>query len=169
MLCHVLLLRKQEQDVKCCGLSIPGMGPTGAKPSSGTLLRVDLLRSIVEDYTPSHIFNSIFESLFESLVTILVPRIRTIGVRLSEDEYSALEKFCVESGARSISDLARTAICSFVNRANQESTLVSVVNQHAAQVKELEQKLKRLSADLAIFTANSVEQKTKQAKRRRTP
>lgn len=86
---------------------------------------------------------------------VLVPRIRTIGVRLSEDEYSSLEKFCVESGARSISDLARAAICSFVSRGNQESALVLMVNDHGEQVKDLQDKIERLSAEIASLRATA--------------
>ena len=82
-------------------------------------------------------------------MSVLIPRIRTIGVRLSEDEYSSLEKFCAENGARSISDLARAAIYGFLNRANQENTLASTVDQHTAQVKELETKIERLLAEMA--------------------
>lgn len=84
-------------------------------------------------------------------MAVLIPRIRTIGVRLSEEEYAALEKFCVESGARSISDLARNAIWSFVNRANQESALTSTVNENIAHVRDLEQKIARLSTEIALL------------------
>ena len=86
---------------------------------------------------------------------VLIPRIRTLGVRLSEDEYSSLEKFCVENGARSISDLARTAICSLLNRGNQENTLASTVNQNVALVKELQQEIEMLRAEVALFKAVS--------------
>lgn len=88
-------------------------------------------------------------------MAVLIPRIRTIGVRLSEDEYCSLERFCVESGARSISDLARTAICSFMSRANQDNALTSTVNQNVAQVKELQQKIEMLTAEIALFKAGS--------------
>lgn len=88
-------------------------------------------------------------------MAVLIPRIRTIGVRLSEDEYSSLEKFCIESGARSISDLARNAIWSFVNRANQDTALASTVNQNAAQVKDLEEKIAKLSDEIALLKAAS--------------
>jgi hypothetical protein len=88
---------------------------------------------------------------------VLIPRIRTIGVRLSEEEYSSLEKFCVESGARSISDLARTAIYSFVSRGNQGSgnALVPAVDGHMARVRELEERIERLSAEIASFRAKA--------------
>jgi hypothetical protein len=88
-------------------------------------------------------------------VTILVPRTRAIGVRLSEEEYSVLEKFCVENGVRSISDLARAAISNFVNRANQENALASAVSENVAQVKEMEVKIKRLSAEIALLKVAS--------------
>lgn len=66
-----------------------------------------------------------------------------------------MEKFCVESGARSISDLARNAIWSFVHRANQETALACTVNQNAAQVKGLEEKIARLSKEIALLKAAS--------------
>ena len=84
---------------------------------------------------------------------VLVPRIRTIGVRLSEEEYSALEKFCVESGARSISDVARTAICNVVSRVNQDYSLASAVSAHSAQVKDLEHRVEQLTAEIAWLKA----------------
>ena len=84
---------------------------------------------------------------------VLIPRIRTIGVRLSDDEYLSLEKFCAESGARSISDLARRAIWSFVNR--QESALASAVRQNAVQVNDLAEKIAKLSAEIALLKAAS--------------
>lgn len=89
----------------------------------------------------------------ESFVAVLIPRVRTIGVRLSEEEYSALENFCVSSGARSISDLARSAICRFVNHAYPENDLVSAINTHDAQVKGLERKLEELTAEIVLLKA----------------
>lgn len=87
---------------------------------------------------------------------VLVPRQRTIGVRLSEAEYAALERFCVKSGARSISDLARIAISRYLNCAAEESSLTLAVNQNAAQVKELEEKMARLSSEIAVLRAGSL-------------
>jgi TolA-binding protein len=88
-------------------------------------------------------------------LAVLVPRHRTIGVRLSEEEYAALETFCVRSAARSISDLARSAIASFLKHEHQENALTSTVNHHAAQVRELEQKVESLSAEIALLRASS--------------
>ncbi|MGH9564092.1 MAG: hypothetical protein ACRD3S_21780 [Terracidiphilus sp.] len=88
-------------------------------------------------------------------MAVLIPRHRTIGVRLSEEEYAALEQFCVRSSARSISDLARSAIASFLHHEHQENVLTSTVNHHAAQVRELEQKVENLCAEIALLRAAS--------------
>jgi len=87
-------------------------------------------------------------------VVVLIPRIRTIGVRLSEEEYAALEKFCVENGARSISELARSAICKFINHASAESALAWTVDQNIAQVKELRQRIELLSAEIETLKSD---------------
>lgn len=86
-------------------------------------------------------------------MAVLIPRVRTIGIRLSEEEYLALERFCVESGARSISEFARNAICSFVSRSNQEKALLASVNQNSTQVKELEMRLEMLAGELSKLKA----------------
>lgn len=86
---------------------------------------------------------------------VLIPRIRTIGVRLSEEEYSNLERYCVEHRARSMSDLARTAICNLVNDVTEENALATVVNHYAAQVKELEEKVRRLNAEIASLQSKT--------------
>ena len=92
-------------------------------------------------------------------MAVLISRTRTIGVRLSEDEYSSLERFCVESGARSISDLARTAICGFINRTNQKDAVASAVSAQSVQVRELEQKLERLTAEIALLKSRGTRRK----------
>ncbi len=84
-------------------------------------------------------------------MTVLIPRTRTISVRLSDEEFAALERYCVSSGARSISDLARNAMWGVVNRSSQESALASTVNEHSALVKGLEQKIEQLTAEIALM------------------
>lgn len=88
-------------------------------------------------------------------MTIRVPRSRTIGVRLSEEEYSALENYCVEIGARSISDLARAAICNLVRRGDEENALASALNQNVAQVREMQQRIEMLTAEIALLKKDS--------------
>jgi hypothetical protein len=86
-------------------------------------------------------------------MSVLIPRIRTIGIRLSEQEYAALEKFCVENGARSISDFARKAIGSLVNQADHVSTINTDMDGLIPQVRNLEEKLEILTAKLALLRA----------------
>src|ERR1039458_2916165 len=84
-------------------------------------------------------------------MAVLMPRARSISIRLSREEFSALEKYCVASGARSISDLARSAICGLLNRANEESALTVTVRQHSALVKSLEGKIEQLTAEIGLL------------------
>ena len=88
------------------------------------------------------------------VVTVLIPRVRTLGVRLSEEEYAALEKFSIQSGARSMSDVARTAICDFIRHAIHESALSSAVSEHGTQVKSLEQRVEQLTTEIALLKAS---------------
>jgi hypothetical protein len=86
-------------------------------------------------------------------MSVLIPRIRTINVRLSEEEYLTLEQFCVASGARSISDLVRGAMHSLVTGGKQESSLASSVNLYSTHVRYLELKVEELAAQVASFKA----------------
>jgi hypothetical protein len=84
-------------------------------------------------------------------MAVLIPRIRTINVRLSEEEYLELERFCVASGARSISDLVRSTIHSLVTSRNQDNSLASSVIEYSGHVKDLELRVKELAAELESF------------------
>jgi hypothetical protein len=84
-------------------------------------------------------------------MVVLIPRIRTINVRLSEEEYEELERFCVASGARSISDLVRSTMHSVVKSGNRDNSLASSVNEYSTQVRDLELRVKELAAELASF------------------
>jgi hypothetical protein len=84
-------------------------------------------------------------------MSVLIPRIRTINVRLSEEEYLELERFCVASGARSISDLVRNTLHSLVSSRNQETSLASSVIEYSTHVRDLELRVKELAAELASF------------------
>lgn len=86
-------------------------------------------------------------------MAILVPRIRSIGVRLSEYEYSVLEKFCLETGARSISDLARNAILSFIRDANWRDTMASGTTGSPLLIRSLEARVEQLTAEIAQLKA----------------
>lgn len=116
----------------------------GAKGGEACLL---LIKSVLFTRRSSSI------SRLEMSVPVLIPRTRTISVRLSEKEHAALEKFCLDGGARCISDLARNAIHSFVSRAAEENVLLESLVQNSAQVKELEQKLEGLAVEFASLKA----------------
>lgn len=85
-------------------------------------------------------------------MAILYPRNRMIGVRVSQDEFDALEQFCLTGGARSISELARTALLKFVNQADRKKS-ASRRSASSAQMKALELKLERISEELASVKA----------------
>jgi hypothetical protein len=99
-------------------------------------------------------------SEIELAMAVLIPRIRMIGVRLSEEEYSVFERFFVESGARSMSEAARIAICKFVHKPFHiyKNSLASVVSECATQVRDLEKTVFQLNREIALLRA---EQKDK--------
>lgn len=84
-------------------------------------------------------------------MSVLIPRVRTINVRVSEEEYLELERFCVASGARSISDLVRNTMNSLITSRNQDSSLASSVIEYSAHVRDLELRVKELAAELESF------------------
>jgi Arc/MetJ-type ribon-helix-helix transcriptional regulator len=87
-------------------------------------------------------------------MTVLKPRSRTISVRLSEEEFAALERFCAAGEARSISDLARNAICDVLKRSGQQDTLADTVHEYAAQVRNLEHSVKLLTEEMASIKSD---------------
>jgi hypothetical protein len=84
-------------------------------------------------------------------MSVLIPRIRTINVRLSEEEYLELERFCVASGARSISDLVRNTMNSLITSTSQDSSLASSVIEYSGHVRDLELRVKELASELESF------------------
>ncbi|MGA7243575.1 MAG: ribbon-helix-helix protein, CopG family [Terracidiphilus sp.] len=87
-------------------------------------------------------------------MSVLIPRTRTISVRLSEEEFAALEKHCAESGSRSLSDLARSALCGLLGRSSQGNVL-AVADGYSAQMRELEQKVEKMRAEIAMLRATT--------------
>lgn len=88
-------------------------------------------------------------------MTILTPRVRTIGVRLREDEYSLLERFCVEAGAHSIADVARSAIRAYIQGAHRKNALAWNANRTSILVKDLETKVGQLTLEIAQLRAST--------------
>lgn len=76
------------------------------------------------------------------------------SIRMSEEEFSTLQRISVATGARSLSDLAREAMRGLLSSANQETAADPTRNAYYAQMKDLEQKVEKLSAEIALFKAN---------------
>jgi hypothetical protein len=83
-------------------------------------------------------------------MAVLIPRTRSISVRLSDQEFADLQRFCAANGLRSISDLTRNAICGLLNHSDQ-SDVNSTALAYAAQIKGLEQKVERLAMEVESF------------------
>ena len=88
-------------------------------------------------------------------MAILIPRTRSINVRMSEAEYSELERLCITRSARSMSDMVRHTLQCFIRSAQQEPTLPWSVSADAARVKVLEQRVETLSAEIEALRASA--------------
>ena len=86
-------------------------------------------------------------------MTVFKPRSRTISVRLSEEEYTALRRLCSVKGARSVSDLTRDAVHTVLNGVNCDDTSEGNIEEFRAEMKNLEKKVEQLEAKLTIFKA----------------
>lgn len=75
---------------------------------------------------------------------------------MSEEEFSTLRRMCVASGARSVSDLAREAMRGLLSGAIQETAGDRSHSEYSAQMRDLEQKVDRLSAEIALFKADRI-------------
>ena len=73
---------------------------------------------------------------------------------MSEEEFCTLRRICVATGARSLSDLAREAIRGLLNGGDPESAGDGSRNEYSAQMRNLEQKVDKLSAEIALFKAD---------------
>ena len=85
---------------------------------------------------------------------VLRPRSRIVSIRMSEEELTTLRRICVATGARSLSDLAREAMRGLLNGANQESAGDASRIEYSAQMRDLEQKVEKLSAEIALVKAD---------------
>jgi len=77
-----------------------------------------------------------------------------ISVRLSEDEYTALRRVCLVTGARSVSDLTRDAMRVLLNNANREDVLGNHMDEFRAQMRALNSKIEQLAAEITAVKGN---------------
>lgn len=87
-------------------------------------------------------------------MSVLRPRSRIISIRLSEDEYSGLKRLCSDSGARSVSDLARAGMRTLINGSSREDALGSWTDEFRLQMRNLDRKIEELSARLLSSGSN---------------
>ncbi len=69
-----------------------------------------------------------------------------ISVRLSEDEYLALQQLCEVTGARSVSDLTRGAMQGLLNQVSREDAIGDFRMQIGSLVQKIEELSERVSA-----------------------
>lgn len=86
-------------------------------------------------------------------LTVLRPRSHAISVRLSEEEFATLRRMCVLRGARSVSDLARSAMQDMLEGGEIENVPASKKDKHSVRIRSLERKVEELAAELALFKA----------------
>jgi hypothetical protein len=96
-------------------------------------------------------------------MTVLKRRTRIISFRLFEDEYHELESLCISQGIRSISDLARSALCRLAREGgmpadeNLEDELWKLKNR----MEGLDGQIKKLGEIVGIAAANPAEKRAK--------
>lgn len=83
-------------------------------------------------------------------------RSRVVWFRLSSDEYEDLCSLCDSTGARSVSDLARAAVCQLMAEGNlfQEHSLAGRMRTLYVNMQELALKIEHLAAMLATGRAH---------------
>ncbi len=73
---------------------------------------------------------------------------------MSEEEFSTLRRISLATGARSVSDLAREAMRGLLNGTGQGNGGDRTRNEYSAQMRELEQRVDKLSAEIEMFKAD---------------
>lgn len=82
-------------------------------------------------------------------MTVLNPRNRTISVRLSEEEYAALRRLCLITGARSVSDFTRDSMRVLLKGAKKVNGLGLNADEFRLEIGNLNKKLEQLAAEIA--------------------
>ena len=79
-----------------------------------------------------------------------------ISVRLSEDEYSALRRLCLVTGARSLSDLTRDAMRGLLSGTNREDALSGRLEEFRSEIRHLNTKIEHVAATVEAIKAQNV-------------
>jgi hypothetical protein len=88
-------------------------------------------------------------------MTVLKRRTRIISFRLLEDEYRELENMCISQGIRSISDLARAALCRLASEGVKQADemLEDELCKLKTRVEDLDGEIKRLGEIVGLTEA----------------
>lgn len=78
-----------------------------------------------------------------------------VSVRLSENEYQALVELCASSGARSISDLTRSAMQALLCGTSREELLHVRMNEFCDQMNVLGRRIEELVEKVAASESRS--------------
>lgn len=85
---------------------------------------------------------------------VFKPRKKMVSLRLSEVEHERLIELASVKGAHSVSDLARAAICDFLqSQDNQSAHAASAAVDLQEKVEKLEKEVRRLSRMASSATA----------------
>jgi hypothetical protein len=73
-----------------------------------------------------------------------------VSIRLSEDEYVALRELCSSTGARSVSDLTRSAMHALLSGGTREEMLHSRMGEFCDQMNNLGRRIEELVERFAV-------------------
>ena len=82
-------------------------------------------------------------------MAVLQPRSYMISVRLSKEECSMLRRMSIASGARSLSDFARTAMLSIIKDAQRNEASMARGQGSSSEITHLQQRLDKLAEEVA--------------------
>ena len=83
-------------------------------------------------------------------MAVLKPRERLVYFRISEDEFRQFVSVCEQEGARSVSDLARSAVQRLISEGNRQREDDDVTEK----MYQLERLIAAVTEQLQILTAN---------------
>ena len=97
-------------------------------------------------------------------MAVLQPRMRVVMFRLSDSEYELIRAACENSGARSFSDFARSAVLSQATGSRPQPKRIpraatNPVAELQDRVRDLEQRLENLMDTLAVHNLSAAAEK----------
>ena len=84
-------------------------------------------------------------------MAVLKPRSRMISVRLSDEEYTALRRLCLVTGARSVSDITRDAMRALLSGSSRDNVVWSHMDEFRVQMQNLDKKIEQLAAEIRMI------------------